>query len=1037
MSTRSDRDGLGGSALDIIERWYQIPVLVGLMTLMLVVRIQSYGNFIRDGEPLLGGNDPWYHYRETSYVVENFPFTMPFDPWTNYPSGHNPEQFGTLVDQITGGAILALGLGDPTSQQAAIVMVIAAPIMATLAIIPAYVLARQFTGKFPALVGVSVIALLPGTFLNYSLAGFYDHHAFEVFFQTIAVLAFIVALSVAEREKPVWELVIDRDVEALKRPVGYSALAGVAAGLYMWAWPPGILLVGFTGIFFALKITTDVYHGDSPEPIAFVGAVSLTVTGLMMLVPLNEFSIGGATSYSLLQVLLPIGVAAGCVFLAFLAREWESRDQTETAYVGTVFGLIVASVVVVRFAIPSLYRTIEGNVLNIIAFSASDTTQTIGEAQAFLTSNPRASPFQIIFSEYGLAFITAVAAALYLIGRPLYTSDDTSDTIYLAGGVALIGLVLAAFPSFSGAFETIGISWQLLGLAIALALLIGAALRVQYDAATFYLLTWAGFITATAFTQTRFNYYLAIVVGILNAIFIAEVLGYLDLRGSPREVIDGIEGWQVMAVVTAFLLITAPLVFAVPSTAWDRGAESANQPGEVVAWEDSMDFLEEETPAPGELEGHDNRMEYYGTYEIPEGDHDYPDGAYGVQSWWDYGHWITTQGERIPNANPFQQGATDAANYLLAPSEDRAESALEEKMGESGETRYVMVDWQMVSPASKFSAPVVWYDEEDISQGDFIQSVYPQQGEQFGQPISLREQRYYESQMVRLYEFHGSAVDPAPIVTETQQQNVETQAGGQVTIEAIDVEGGVQEFDSLEEAQAYADENPGAEVGGIGPNPTERVEALEHYRLVKSAESPASFSNSDFQQQVQLMQQANVSGQYLARTSPQWVKTFERVPGATVEGSGAPAESEVTAQVQMRDQTTNSTFTYTQYATADENGNFEMTLPYSTTGYDEFGPENGYTNVSVTAEDDYVFTAIDEDANTSENPVAGQFVGEAAVEEAQVVGEDDSAVTVELETPEVETNSDDSANESIDPENQPIGSDRESLSAVAEIQAIA
>ena len=226
-------------------------------------------------------------------------------------------------------------------------------------------------------------------------------------------------------------------------------------------------------------------------------------------------------------------------------------------------------------------------------------------------------------------------------------------------------------------------------------------------------------------------------------------------------------------------------------------------------------------------------------------------------------------------------------------------------------------------------------------------------------------------------------------------------------------------------------------MGGIGPNPTERVEALEHYRLVKSAESPASFSNSDFQQQVQLMQQANVSGQYLARTSPQWVKTFERGPGATAEGSGAPAGSEVTAQVSMRDQTTNSTFTYTQYATADEDGNFEMTLPYSTTGYDEFGPENGYTNVSVTAEDDYVFTAIDEDANTSENPVAGQFVGEAAVEEAQVVGEDDSAVTVELETPEVETNSDDSANESIDPENHPIGSERESFSAPAEIRAIA
>jgi len=37
------------------------------------------------------------------------------------------------------------------------------------------------------------------------------------------------------------------------------------------------------------------------------------------------------------------------------------------------------------------------------------------------------------------------------------------------------------------------------------------------------------------------------------------------------------------------------------------------------------------------------------------------EGEYGVLSWWDYGHWITTIGERIPNANPFQQRNTNGS----------------------------------------------------------------------------------------------------------------------------------------------------------------------------------------------------------------------------------------------------------------------------------------------------------------------------------------------------------------------------------------
>jgi len=303
-----DQTESSDSVLSVFKQWYHVPVLATLMAFMLATRLRALSNFQAGGGITFRGNDAWYHFRETSYLLENFPSTMPFDPWTNYPSGTNAAQFGTLYDQIVSGFILLTSFGDPSPEYAGLIMLIAAPVFVTVAVVPTYLIAARVAGRGPALAGIVILALLPGTILQYSVAGFYDHQAAEVFFQTLGVLGFVVALSVAQQEQPVWELVADRDLDGLRRPLGYSVAAGVGAALYMWAWPPGVLLVGFTGIFFAVKLTSDVYHGQSPEPVAFVGAVSMIVAGLLMFVPLTSFTIGGSTSYTLLQVLLPLGV---------------------------------------------------------------------------------------------------------------------------------------------------------------------------------------------------------------------------------------------------------------------------------------------------------------------------------------------------------------------------------------------------------------------------------------------------------------------------------------------------------------------------------------------------------------------------------------------------------------------------------------------------------------------------------------------------------------------------------------------------------
>ncbi|TKX78028.1 oligosaccharyl transferase, archaeosortase A system-associated, partial [Halorubrum sp. SD626R] len=196
-------------------------------------------------------------------------------------------------------------------------------------------------------------------------------------------------------------------------------------------------------------------------------------------------------------------------------------------------------------------------------------------------------------------------------------------------------------------------------------------------------------------------------------------------------------------------------------------------------------------------------------------------------------------------------------------------------------------------------------------------------------------------------------------------------------------------------ARAFVEEDGSAQVGGVGGVPSERIEALEHTRLVHASQSQGQSPSA---LQVSVLQQLGINVQSalgenaLQAFQDDWVKTFERVPGATIEGSGAEPGQEVTATVEMQ-KASGRTFTHTQYATADDSGNFELTVPYSTTGYDEFGPENGYTNTSVRATGPYQLST----GLSIDNGTASALTGTVNVTEGQVVGADDTAATVELE----------------------------------------
>ncbi|WP_255149707.1 oligosaccharyl transferase, archaeosortase A system-associated [Halorarius halobius] len=908
------------SVLDLVREYYHVPLLTLAVVFSLWVRTRGWDEFTTGGEVLFAGNDAWYHLRTVTYTVQNWPFTMPFDPWTYYPYGTSSGQFGTLYDQLIATAALVVGLGSPTEQQIAMTHLFAPAVFGALALIPAYYLTKRVSDRNGGLVAVLLLSLTTGQFLTRGVVGFSDHHIAETFFLATAAVAVATSLVVAEEEKPVYELATARDWGALKRPVLWGGLAGVALALYLWTWPPGVFMLGILGIFFAIAMSVHQVRGISPDHIAVPGVTMGVVAGLLTLVTADTFTVS-AVALSLLQPLLAFGLAAGCAFLAALARVWDDREIGDWYYPLTILGIGLAGAGLLAVAAPGFFDYLVNQVLRVFGYDATAQSRTVAEAQPI----PVEAASTFFMQSYGLAIYTAVGGFALMLYKFAVADDGRTDHMFV--------LVLAAF------------------------------------------------LFMATMTQRRFDYYFAIPVAALNGYLAMVVFDLVDI-GEAVDSLDDIKAYQVMAVLSVLVLVVAPLTLG--TSAW-AVTQDRSGPGEVSAWTGSLDWMQDNTPVEGAYgTGGEQSLDYYGTYE-PTDDYDYSDGTYGVMAWWDYGHWLTVLGHRIPNANPFQQGATEAANALLAPNESAASDVMDHQSGE--DTRYVVVDYQLgVAGTTKFSAPLVFETEYGLSDtdtnldNDVARTIFSPETGQASRVIHAP--RSYESLRVRLYQFHGSATSPdqfrTPVVTDFDT----TTGEGRTYLLAPENGRTIKTFPNMSAAREFVRQDGTAQIGGLPGYPSKDIPALEHYRLVHASERTVG--------PLQLGQ--NYS----------WVKTFERVPGATLEGQ-APANSNVTATVRMRIDSTNKTFVYRQHARTGPDGEFTMTLPYSTEGYDQWGTAEGYTNVDVRAVGPYQVTT---EFESFDNGTYVRHSGTANVTEAQVIGESDEPVTVELQRRSIDLSQD-------------------------------
>jgi oligosaccharyl transferase (archaeosortase A-associated) len=415
-----------------------------------------------------------------------------------------------------------------------------------------------------------------------------------------------------------------------------------------------------------------------------------------------------------------------------------------------------------------------------------------------------------------------------------------------------------------------------------------------------FVLVWGTIVFFATIKYSRFEYFSAVIVAIFSAWALGAILieeKTLAVRGREKPVSEVKKGkpgkksdrasvWGKMNASFLqgkgiYIVFGCIIVFCGISlisdystaTVWTRENLIPSQ------WIDTLEWVEQSTPNPD--------MSYFGPYS-PDG-WQYPPGSYGILSSWDYGHWITFLGKRIPITNPFQDNVKQAYAFFYAESEDTA-NGIAESLG----ARYVIVDWKMGD--TKFQSTIPLYDSSLADHYYFDSYLISEQNGTSGPiPITLVNQPYYRTMISRLYNSDGSLSSPGKVIyIEYSPSSVAQPIAVISALQQIDSEKAHEQILLFNAANIHGKE---AAIHGIQLNsPIEKVSALRHYRLVYEASGQDQGGTSNFSDSV---------------------KMFEYVKGARLKGEGI---IEVSVETNL-----GRVFVYRQES---ENGYF--ILPYST-----------------------------------------------------------------------------------------------------------
>jgi dolichyl-phosphooligosaccharide-protein glycotransferase len=691
---------------------YTLAVAIICLAALWIRILPSKTVFFPNGLVKFATNDAWYHMRTLFLLLSNYPKRAFYNPMTNYPYG-SYIHFGPLFDQMMAIPALILGLGHPSSQLVNTIGAYFPAVLGALTVVPVYYIGKYLGGRKTGILAAILIAFAPGQFLSRSMIAFTDHHVAEALFSTFFMMFFMVALISAKSKKLRFEHVLNREFDVLKEPLIYSFVAGVMYWAYQLSWPGASLFAFIVLIYAVVQYVINNLRKESSDYLAIVGITTFFLSTLLLVPTVHpELGLTNMYDYSWFIVVVALGMTISFVFLSFVEKALIKKDLDSRYYPLAIFGLSAILLVVLSFVAPSLYSTI------------------------------LSAPEAIFGLKTGGQSTIAEASSLFYDGGVFTLSKafgNFTPQVFLA---SLFGMLILI-----------------------------ANITRKPKSEEMLVLVWSVLILFTNYGQNRFAYYYSVNASILAAYVGGLMLGKVKwneledkLKENVKSAADipGFFKFIRIEQVVAVLVIVVVLIMPVYGAAMKYTGGSIDPPNE---WFDACTWLSSNTPDPG--------MDYNAIYDTPNKDggvFNYPDTAYGVMSWWDYGHYIEVIGHRMPNANPFQAGvggrrgsinetnAPGAASYFTAQSEEEANKVLKgidprpDKMG----ARYIMSDARMATEI--FMAMPEW----TLDTSGYFQPYWNGNGYQY-----LPSTRYFNSMEARLHIFDGNGLKHYRMVHET------------------------------------------------------------------------------------------------------------------------------------------------------------------------------------------------------------------------------------------------------------------------------
>ena len=235
--------------------------LIAVVILGLLLRFLGGRASLTEKGILLPGYDEFYHMRRILYTVQNFPNTLWFDSYLNYPHGWE-NVWPPLYDQISAAFCLLLGQHTrPGVEMAASFVPI---IIGTIATIAVYFLVREVFDHRTAILA-SLMTVLAPAYLQYTSFADMDHHSLEVLFLISALLFLILALCGSGRRYI------------------FAALAGLSIAALAYTWHGAVLYLAVIPAYVAIDMTMALKEKRQSQETAMVMLLALAVAIIFVL----------------------------------------------------------------------------------------------------------------------------------------------------------------------------------------------------------------------------------------------------------------------------------------------------------------------------------------------------------------------------------------------------------------------------------------------------------------------------------------------------------------------------------------------------------------------------------------------------------------------------------------------------------------------------------------------------------------------------------------------------------------------------------